>query len=64
VKFPFAMPDISTIEKVWKYIGVDIEKVRKEKDEFKKNVLPKWVKDSKDSYSNVNLKKFQIPKHN
>jgi nitrite reductase (cytochrome c-552) len=43
VKFPFAMPDISTIDKVWKYIGVDIEKVRKEKADFKKNVLPKWA---------------------
>ncbi len=56
VKFPFEMPDISTIKKVWKYIGVDIDKLNKEKAEFKKNVLPKWVKDTVSSKS-VNYKK-------
>ncbi len=39
-------PDITTKEKAQKYIGLDMEKLHAEKDAFKQNLLPQWVKDA------------------
>ncbi|WP_298902617.1 ammonia-forming cytochrome c nitrite reductase [uncultured Psychroserpens sp.] len=44
---PIEMPDISTKEKAQEFIGLDIEKLRAEKDTFKKNLLPKWLEEAK-----------------
>ena len=44
---PVKVPDISTAEKAWQVIGVDIEKERKAKDEFLKTVVPQWEKEAK-----------------
>lgn len=37
-----AYPDISTKEKAQQYIGLDVEKLKKEKETFKNNILPQW----------------------
>lgn len=44
---PVPMPDISTKEKAQKFIGLDMEKLHREKAEFKKNLLPKWMEAAK-----------------
>ena len=41
------MPDISTKEKAWAYIGIDGKKLQAEKAEFMKTVVPKWVQSAK-----------------
>jgi nitrite reductase (cytochrome c-552) len=44
---PVEMPDISTKEKAQEYIGLDMEKLHKEKEAFKENLLPKWLEAAK-----------------
>jgi len=44
VKQPIDMPDISTKEKAQKYVGLDMDKIIAEKEEFKRVVLPGWIK--------------------
>lgn len=41
--FPPAMPDISTKAKAQSFIGLDMEKLNREKSEWQKNVLPTWL---------------------
>ena len=38
------LPDYATKEKAQKLIGLEISKIIQQKEEFKKNVLPQWVK--------------------
>lgn len=42
-----AYPDIATKAKAQEFIGLPMEKLIKEKEEFKKNLLPKWLEDAK-----------------
>ncbi len=42
-EYPIDMPDISTKAKAQEYIGLDMEKQREMKEEFKENVLPQWL---------------------
>ncbi len=44
---PVPMPDISTKAKAQEYIGLDMEKLTKEKEGFKKNQLPKWLEEAR-----------------
>jgi nitrite reductase (cytochrome c-552) len=44
---PVDMPDISTKEKAQEYIGLDVEKMKKEKEAFKENLVPKWLEEAK-----------------
>lgn len=44
---PVEMPDISTKAKAQKYIGLDMEKLRQDKENFKSNALPKWLEEAK-----------------
>jgi len=44
---PVPMPDISTKAKAQEFIGLDMEKLTKEKEEFKKNQLPKWLEEAR-----------------
>jgi len=37
-------PDITTKAKAQKYIGLDVKKLKKEKEEFKQNLMPIWDK--------------------
>jgi nitrite reductase (cytochrome c-552) len=48
VKYPIAMPDISTKEKAQKYIGLNMEELKKEKEEFLKTTIPEWDKKAKE----------------
>lgn len=40
-------PDITSKEKAQKFIGLDVKKLKKEKEEFKEDVLPKWLEKAK-----------------
>jgi nitrite reductase (cytochrome c-552) len=48
VKIPVDMPDISTKEKAQKYIGLDMDKLRKDKDALQKTVIPEWDRKAKE----------------
>jgi len=48
VKIPVDMPDISTKEKAQKYIGLDMDKLRKDKDALQKTVFPEWDRKAKE----------------
>ena len=50
-----AYPDIDTKGKAQKYIGLPIDKLKKEKEEFKKNVVPKWLKETEDRQSKMEI---------
>ncbi len=41
------MPDIASKEKAQEFIGLDMEKLIEEKEEFKTNLLPKWLEEAK-----------------
>jgi nitrite reductase (cytochrome c-552) len=41
-------PDITTKEKAQKFIGLDMNQLRKEKEEFLKTMIPGWVKRAKE----------------
>ena len=41
------MPDISTKEKAWAYIGIDGKKLQSDKAAFLNTVVPKWVQSAK-----------------
>lgn len=43
VKLPYPLPDISTKDKAQMYIGLDMAKLRAEKEEFLKNTVPQWT---------------------
>jgi nitrite reductase (cytochrome c-552) len=55
-----AMPDISTKEKAQEYIGLDMEALRKEKAEFKKNLVPKWLEAAKERESKYGAKDVSL----
>ncbi|WP_409417935.1 ammonia-forming cytochrome c nitrite reductase [Flavobacterium sp. PS2] len=44
---PMQYPDISTKEKAQRFIGLDMDKEKANKTEFKKTVLPKWLDEAK-----------------
>ncbi|MDR0835398.1 MAG: ammonia-forming cytochrome c nitrite reductase [Tannerella sp.] len=51
------LPDISTKEKAQQYVGLDIPKEQKAKDEWLKTVVPQWLEKAKANgklYSNIN----------
>ena len=41
--YPIELPDISTKEKAQRYIGLDPEQMRQDKNEWKERVLPQWL---------------------
>lgn len=54
---PVVMPDISTKEKAQAYIGLDMDKLRSEKEVFKKNLLPQWLKDAREREAKMPINK-------
>jgi nitrite reductase (cytochrome c-552) len=56
VKLPVPMPDLSTKSKAQAFIGLDMQKFRAEKDEFRKTVLPAW--DAKAAERQAKLPKY------
>ncbi|MCL5128166.1 ammonia-forming cytochrome c nitrite reductase [Algibacter sp. L4_22] len=57
---PVEMPDISTKAKAQEYIGLDMEALRKEKAEFKKNLVPKWLEAAKERESKYDSKDVSL----
>jgi len=55
---PIDYPDIATKEKAQKYIGLDVEKLKKEKEEFLKNLVPDWKKKAEERESKWVLKYY------
>ncbi len=43
VDYPVEMPDLSTKEAAQEFIGLDMDKIRQKKDNWKKEVLPGWL---------------------
>ena len=41
------MPDISTKAKAQEYIGLDVEALEKEKENFKETIIPQWLEEAK-----------------
>ncbi|BDD00305.1 ammonia-forming cytochrome c nitrite reductase [Persicobacter psychrovividus] len=41
------LPDYSTKEKAQKVAGLDMDKLNKDKETFKQNLLPEWIKEAK-----------------
>ena len=54
------MPDISTKEKAQEYIGLDMEKLNQEKENFKKNQLPKWLEEARVRESKMGSEKVSM----
>ncbi|MFO7977121.1 MAG: ammonia-forming cytochrome c nitrite reductase subunit c552 [Bacteroidales bacterium] len=44
VDYPIDMPDLSTQEKAQAYIGLDMEQLQQQKQQFREQVLPEWLK--------------------
>ena len=40
-------PDLSTKEKAQEYIGIGIKERKEQKENWKKNTLPKWIEKAK-----------------
>ena len=43
VDYPIELPDISTKEKAQEFIGLDMETIRRDKQQWKQEVLPGWL---------------------
>ncbi len=48
VKYPITMPDISTKEKAQKFIGLNMQELRADKEELKKKSIVEWDKKAKE----------------
>ncbi|GAA4835840.1 ammonia-forming cytochrome c nitrite reductase [Algivirga pacifica] len=53
-------PDISTKEKAQKYVGLDMQKLEKEKEVFKENIIPKWLEEAKKRESQRDVEKVSM----
>lgn len=51
---PVKIPDLSTKAKAQEYIGLNMEQLQKEKEEFKKEVVPQWDRKAKEAGLIVN----------
>lgn len=45
---PVPIPDVSTKEKAQALVGIDLSKLKSEKEEWKRSVLPKWLEKAKE----------------
>jgi nitrite reductase (cytochrome c-552) len=48
VKYPIDIPDISTKEKAQTYIGLDMNALKKDKEEFLNTIVPEWDRKAKE----------------
>lgn len=53
-------PDISTKAKAQKFVGLDIDKLEKEKAIFKQNIIPKWLEEAKNRESKMEIKPVSL----
>lgn len=51
VKTPIPLPDISTKAKAQSYIGLNMNQLNKEKEQFMNTVIPKWLEKAKERES-------------
>ncbi len=47
IKYPIQLPDISTKKKAQEYVGLEMGKLRKDKDDLLKTVVVKWDEEAK-----------------
>lgn len=59
---PIPMPDISTKAKAQAYIGLDMERLRAEKKDFKENTLPKWLEEAREREAKMDSDKVSMAK--
>ncbi|WP_435139580.1 ammonia-forming cytochrome c nitrite reductase [Formosa sp. A9] len=57
---PLDFPDVSTKEKAQHYIGIDLEQLKKEKEAFKKNLIPVWLEKAKERESKMGIKQVTM----
>jgi nitrite reductase (cytochrome c-552) len=57
---PVDMPDISTKAKAQEYIGLDVEKLKKDKEAFKDNLVPQWLEEAKAREATYNDKRVSL----
>ncbi|PVX51021.1 nitrite reductase (cytochrome c-552) [Balneicella halophila] len=50
------LPDVSTKDKAQRYIGLDPEKMKKNKEKFLNTVVPEWIKEAKENGRLVSAK--------
>ena len=48
-------PDIETKAKAQEYLGMDMEKMNREKEEFMETVVPKWLEAAKEREENYSV---------
>ncbi|WP_066218155.1 ammonia-forming cytochrome c nitrite reductase [Formosa haliotis] len=56
----FDYPDISTKHKAQQFIGIDLEKLKAEKEEFKKNVIPVWLETAKEREAKMGVEQVTM----
>ncbi len=44
---PIPLPDVSTKEKAQRYIGLDMPKLKQQKQQFLDTVVPKWIEEAR-----------------
>lgn len=49
------LPDISSKEKAQEFLNMDMKKMRSEKEDFKKTLVPKWLKEAKEREDKMEL---------
>ncbi|AUP77615.1 ammonia-forming cytochrome c nitrite reductase [Flavivirga eckloniae] len=59
---PVEMPDISTKEKAQEYIGLDVEKMKADKEAFKQNLVPQWLEEAKTREAGYGAQKVSMNK--
>ncbi|MBN2776915.1 MAG: hypothetical protein JXR36_04705 [Bacteroidales bacterium] len=50
---PVEMPDLCTKANAQKYLGLDMDKLNTDKDQWLKNDLPQWLADAKERESQM-----------
>ncbi len=53
VTLPLTMPDISNKAKAQQYIGLEMEKLKKDKKEFLENVVPEWDRKAEERHAKM-----------
>ncbi|MBE0662026.1 MAG: ammonia-forming cytochrome c nitrite reductase [Bacteroidales bacterium] len=55
VEVPVQLPDISTKEKAQQFVGLPMEEIRNQKNDFLQNTLPEWLKQAAERESKMGI---------
>jgi nitrite reductase (cytochrome c-552) len=55
VKVPVELPDISTKEKAQQFVGLPMNEIRGQKNDFLKNTLPEWLMQAAERESKMGI---------